>query len=182
MSELIADLELRVVEQNGREYFVNVAAEPTADGRWAAWLEFVPLDDTEPLLTDTETYQASREDVTYWASTLSEVFVQGAFARAKAETEFLERRAVATPTHPLVALDTPSALDPFAVFRLGKAMLQSRLLPLTRTELLTIISDYDLNPAQLSLARLTTAQLVTFIVTATEVQVLQGRSPTPSHT
>jgi hypothetical protein len=175
MSELIADLELRVVDQSGREYFVNVAAELTANGRWAAWLEFVPLDNTEPLLTDTETYQSTREDVTHWASTLSDVFVQGAFARARAEAEFLERRELATLTYPPVVLDTPAALDPFAVFRLGKDTLRARVRPLTRTELLTIIGEYDLNPAQLSLARLTTAQLVTFIVTATEVQVLQGR-------
>jgi len=174
MAELIADLQFRVVEQ-GREYFVNVAAEPAADGRWAAWLEFVPLDDTEPLLTDTESYQPTREAVAHWASTLSDVFVEGAFRRATAEAEFPVRRTIATPTHRLVALDSPAVLDPCEVFRLGKDALRSALRPLTHEDLLTIIRDFDLNPARLSLARLTTAQLVTFIVTATEVQALQGR-------
>jgi hypothetical protein len=173
MSEVIADLELRVVEPDGREFFVNVAAEPTEDGRWAAWLEFVPLDDTEPLLTDTESIQPTREAVTHWASTLGDVFVEGAFSRATAAAEFGVRRTVATPTHRLAALDSPAALDPFEFVRLGENALRSALRPLTHEELLTVIRDFDLNPAQLSLARLTTTQLVTFIVTATKVQALQ---------
>ena len=49
------------------------------------------------------------------------------------------------------------------------------LQPLTRAELLTIIDLHNLNPARLSLARLSTSQLITFIATATEAQVLQGR-------
>jgi hypothetical protein len=65
MSELVADLDYRVVGANGRECFVNVAAEPTGDGRWEAWLEFVLRDDSEPLLTNTETYQSTRADVVH---------------------------------------------------------------------------------------------------------------------
>jgi hypothetical protein len=44
-----------------------------------------------------------------------------------------------------------------------------------RAELLTIISSHNLNPAGVSLVRLSTSQLITFIVTATEAQILQGR-------
>ena len=50
------------------------------------------------------------------------------------------------------------------------------LRPLTRAELLSIIELHELNPAQLRLARLSTSQLITFIATATEAQVLQGRT------
>jgi hypothetical protein len=46
---------------------------------------------------------------------------------------------------------------------------------LTRPELVAIIQNYDLNPAGKSLTRLSDSQLVTFIVTAVEVQALQGR-------
>lgn len=46
MSEVITELDFRVVDEDGREYFVNVAAEPTVDGRWEAWLEFLPLGST----------------------------------------------------------------------------------------------------------------------------------------
>ena len=49
------------------------------------------------------------------------------------------------------------------------------LQPLTRPELLAVIELHHLNPARLSLARLSTSQLITFIATATEAQVAQGR-------
>ena len=65
--------------------------------------------------------------------------------------------------------------DPFEVLPLGKADLGARLRPLTRPELLAMIQKYDLNPAGKSLTRLSDSQLVTFIVTAVEVQALQGR-------
>jgi hypothetical protein len=81
MSEVIANLDYTVIDRSGREYYVNVAGEPTGDAQWEAWLEFVPLDDTDPLLTDTETTQHTRSAVAHWASTLSETYVQGAFDR-----------------------------------------------------------------------------------------------------
>jgi hypothetical protein len=46
---------------------------------------------------------------------------------------------------------------------------------LSRPELLGIINRYNLNPAEKSLIRLTDSQLVTFIVTAVEVQAIQSR-------
>ena len=70
----------------------------------------------------------------------------------------------------------PGALvDPFELFPLGKEALRARLGVLTRGQLLTIIATYDLNPAGLALGRLSASQLVTFIVTAAETQMLQGR-------
>lgn len=58
MTELLADLDHRVVDgATSREYFVNVVGEQMSDGTWEGWLEFVPLDDTEPVLTRTETRQ-----------------------------------------------------------------------------------------------------------------------------
>src|SRR5215204_4022311 len=135
MSEVIAHLDHTVVDHSGRKYYVNVASEPTADGQWEAWLEFLPLDDTDPLLTDTETTQPTHSAVAHWAMTLGETYVQGAFERA-------------TPQDSV---------------------------RIARAELLTIIERHDLNPARVSLARLSTSQVVTFIVTAAEAQMIQGR-------
>jgi hypothetical protein len=175
MPEIVAELDQRLVDADGREYFVNVAADQEADGRWAAWLEFVPLDDAEPLLTQPETYQSTLSDVSHWAGTLTDVFVEGAFTRAFPAASSAPPRAVATPIHPPTPLQPTPALDPFALLPLGKDTLRAQLRPLSRVELLTIIDAYELNPAALSLARLTTTQLVTFIVTAAEVQARQGR-------
>ena len=82
---------------------------------------------------------------------------------------------MASHLYEAVALASAAAIDPFEVFRLGKDVLRMELQPLTRAELLTIIDLHNLNPARLSVARLSTSQLITFIATATEAQVLQGR-------
>ena len=137
-------------------------------------LEFVPLDDTQPLLTDTETVQATRASVAHWAETLGEAYLKGAFERAAIEERALTQR-LATHIYEPVSLGSTAALDPFEVFALGKDVLRIELQPLTRAELLTIIERHHLNPADLSLSRLSTSQLITFIVTATEAQLLQGR-------
>src|SRR5215204_4508025 len=167
MSEVIAHLDHTVVDHSGRKYYVNVASEPTADGQWEAWLEFLPLDDTDPLLTDTETTQPTHSAVAHWAMTLGETYVQGAFERATPQDSVRIARA-ATPLYDDVPLASAADIDPFELVRLGKDVLRTQLQPLTRAELLTIIERHDLNPARVSLARLSTSQVVTFIVTAAE--------------
>jgi hypothetical protein len=174
MSEIIAHLDTTLVDQSGRSYYVNVAGEHTSKGHWEAWLEFVPLDATQPLLTDTETVQPTRAAVAHWAETLGDAYLQGAFERATLE-EAVPAQRLATATYEPVELALTAAIDPFEIFRLGKDVLRVELGPLTRAELLTVIQRHELNPAGLSLARLSTSQLITFIVTATEAQILQGR-------
>jgi hypothetical protein len=174
MSEVIANLDYTVVDQSGREYYANVAAEPTGDGQWEAWLEFIPLDDTVPLVTDTETTQLSRSAVAHWASSLGETYVRGAFERSTLD-ETRRTARIASPLYDEVPLASAAVIDPFELLPLGKDVLRTQLLPLTRAELLTIIQLHNLNPARVSLARLSTSQLITFIATATEAQVIQGR-------
>jgi hypothetical protein len=174
MSEIISHLDYTVTDQSGRSYYVNVAGEHTSEGHWEAWLEFLPLDDTDPLLSATETVQPTHSAVLHWAETLGEAYVQGAFERAGLQ-DALHTRRVATTLNEPVTLESAAVIDPFEVFRLGKDVLRVELQPLTRAELLTITELHNLNPARLSLVRLSTSQLVTFIATATEAQILQGR-------
>ena len=56
----------------------------------------------------------------------------------------------------------------------GKTGLRARLVALPRATLLAIIGAFGLNPARKSLAWLSQPQLITFIATATEVQVTSG--------
>jgi hypothetical protein len=179
MPESIAELNYAVTDNQGRQYFPTVVGEPIGN-RWEAWLEFVPTDDSPPLLTNTETHQATREDVVQWATLLDDVYLEGAFHRAvKATTS--APSAVRSPIsvlHPRIRVDSTGRFeDPFEMYRLGgKEGLRARLQPLARSELLLIIDQFGLDPARLSLARLTKSQLVTFIATAVEVQISQGRS------
>jgi len=172
MSEVIADLDTTVTSPDGHEYYVQVVGEQLPTRRWESWLEFVPLDGgLDVLLTNTETTQATREDVVRWAATLAPPYVQGAFARAIHVTT--GRRLVRN--YDATVADLVAPVDPFHVFQLGKPELRMRLRRLTRAELLAVIERYDLNPAGKSLTWLSDSQLVTFIVVAVEVQMLQGR-------
>jgi hypothetical protein len=173
MPEIIADLETTVVSPQHVEYYVQVVGEQMSSGIWEAWLEFVPLDDTlTVLITKTETTQSTREDVVRWSETLTATDVQGAFAGAVQPRggRTLVRRYVTTATAVLAPFDPFERLP-----LLGKAALRARLRTLSRPELLAIIRKYDLNPARTSLTRLSDSQLATFIVTAVEVQTVQGR-------
>jgi hypothetical protein len=170
MREIIVDLERTVLSAEGEEHYVQIAGEQRADGMWEAWLEFIPVDDSvEPMRTGVETTQPAREDVVRWSETLTDVYVQGAFTRAITAAD----RYVPVSYPAVTANDAP--LDPFEVLQLGKAALSARLRGLTRPELLAIIEKYKLNPAGKDLSRLRDSQLVTFIVTAADVQALLGR-------
>ena len=170
MAELIADLETTVVSPQTGEYYVQVVAEQLPSGLWEAWLEFVPLaDDEAVLMTDTETTQSSREDLVSWAATVTPVYLEGAFARA----ELVSGQRSLTRTYDATVGEIP--FDPFEMLQLvGKEGMRVRLRALTRAELLAVIGEYGLNPAAKSLVRLSDSQLVTFIVTAVEVQSARG--------
>lgn len=132
---------------------------------------------SEPLLTPTETTQASRADVVRWADALTDTYVEGAFDRAaQATTEttprVIARRIVADSAEDAaVAAALQSQLpDPFALYMNGVTAMRARLAVLPRWMLLDIIETFGLNPAGKSLSWLSNPQLVTFIVTAVEVQ------------
>ena len=176
--ESIAELNY-IVTDEGRQYFPAVVAELIGD-RWEAWLEFVPTDDSPPLLTNTETHQSTREDVVQWATLLDDVYLDGAFRRAVQATASAHPavRAPISVVNPPVAVHGTGQLfeDPFETYRVrGKQGLRAELQPLARSELVLIIANFGLNPARLSLAQLTKSQLVTFIATAVEVQISRGR-------
>src|SRR5918995_287901 len=65
-------------------YRARVYGQPMDDGRWSGSLVFVPVGGGRLIGTDRETTQSTLADLTYWASGLSEVYLQGALARALA--------------------------------------------------------------------------------------------------
>jgi hypothetical protein len=179
MSELIAHLPFRVMDSQGREFYVSVVGAPRPDGEWEAWLEYVPLDDTDVLVTPIETTQPNRATLERWADALTEIYVEGALSRAVAVTvDTLSPRILASRGETVAAVvrATVDLPDPFELYSLGRERMRSRLSALPRVTLLEIITAFELNPAGKSLAWLSDHQLVTFIVTATEVQIRQGRT------
>jgi hypothetical protein len=170
MAEVITELQTSLIGPGNHEYYVQVVGEQLATGRWEVWLEFVPLDDNlDVLVTKVETTQQTPGDVLHWSATLTDVYLKTAFAGA------LSAGSISGVARTYSSTVGAAPLDPFDVLRLGADILRAKLRPLSRGELLATIDNFGLNPAQKSLARLSDSQLVTFIVTAVEVQALQGR-------
>ena len=176
MIELVTDLPYRIVDAAASEYYASVAAEQRPDGMWEAWLEYVPTDETDPLVTPTETTQSSRADVVRWANALTDTYVEGAFERAVEATLVTSPRVVARRASADSAVDPVAATvrgelpDPFELYASGVTTMRIRLATLPRSMLLDTIEAFGLNPAGKSLTWLSDAQLVTFIVTAVDVQ------------
>lgn len=172
--ELVLDLEPAVTAENGLLHRATVVARAAPDGHWNAWLEFVSPDSQDVLRTGIETHQATEIDLHHWATTLSDVYLRGALDRALASAAetVAHRRAVAQAANEKRGVVAP--IDPFELFALGEHVLRRELQLFRRATLLALIINYDLNPRALDLSKFTKEQLVTFIVTAVEVQ--QARS------
>ncbi|HEV8320567.1 MAG TPA: ATP-dependent Clp protease ATP-binding subunit ClpX [Myxococcota bacterium] len=75
-----------IFETNGRFYRARARADPLLDGRWGAYLSFVPTHGGRALTTDYETKQRAIESIAVWAVRISPVYLEGALRRAIART------------------------------------------------------------------------------------------------
>ena len=84
MPELIHQHVEQVRDSNGVIYSVLIYGEGRDDGTWEGWIEFHPVEKAGPVLrTGRETSQPNKEALSYWASGLETVYLEGAFARAR---------------------------------------------------------------------------------------------------
>jgi hypothetical protein len=83
MLTLAHDYEEPLTSSTG-SYRARVYGLRRPDGRWAGSLVFVPVGGGRLIATGTETTQSTLADLAYWASGLSEVYLQGALARGLA--------------------------------------------------------------------------------------------------
>jgi hypothetical protein len=136
----------------------------TPIGLWEGWLEFTPVGREIPsIATDRETTQPNRTDLDYWASGLSNVYLEGALQRAIARNSATEipddalaapstaqraaRRAPAASTKVAAGIRRHAVLDPFAVYAQGEEVLRKELHALSLDHLATIVDAYDLEVA-----------------------------------
>jgi hypothetical protein len=186
MAEVLRSVD-GVLEADGVGYVARVVGRQGSDGMWEGWLEFAPVTpaagDAPVLATGVETRQPAWEHLTYWATGLSGVYVEGAFDRARdpltVTARARERPLTEAPApRPLVTEEPPpvdAVLDPFEIGSRSLSILRQELSALNRPRLLNIIAAYDLNPAANDLSWMTDAQLATFIVTAVEAILVRGR-------
>jgi hypothetical protein len=79
---LIAQHPTKIIQGNST-YTVWLCGEERPDGTWEGWLEFHPINASQPVLrTDQETSQPNRAALEYWAG-LESIYLEGARARAQ---------------------------------------------------------------------------------------------------
>jgi hypothetical protein len=74
-----------VVDTDGTVYMARVLGGPAEDGTWEAVIEF-QSPNGRLLWTPVETRQPNIADLVYWSTSLTPIYVEGALARADAET------------------------------------------------------------------------------------------------
>jgi hypothetical protein len=178
MAETFLRFAQPIAGSGGRQYEARVCGAPRSGGTWEGWIEFVPLDGGEPVRSSRETTQPNRADTEYWATGLTEVYLEGALQRA------LNPLTVAPPAPapppifdgpapPAVsgASDEPvvSVLDPFSVYEKGEAVLRKQLSALSAWHIVNIIRAYELaDEDAAALSRLPSDVLIELVVSGVQ--------------
>jgi hypothetical protein len=81
---LVHELE-EVVDTDGTVYSARVLGAPAEDGMWEGLIEF-ESPRGRVLWTPIETRQSDLASLVYWSTSLTPIYVEGALARADAET------------------------------------------------------------------------------------------------
>ena len=82
MSTMLETFESIVRDASGDSYKVLLHGKSRPHDTWQGWLEFIRERDGQHFETGVETTQPNAEAVRYWATGLSDTFLDGALARA----------------------------------------------------------------------------------------------------
>ncbi len=189
MAEVLVSFDSPVSDELGT-YHARAVGRQAEDGMWDGWLEFLPIDGgPEVLVGGVETRQPEHHDLTYWATGLTPVFLEGALARARnpvtvrvrsIEAPFSSapapRSVTVTRTMPI---GPEPVLDPFEIGARNLDVLRQELGALNRPRLLNIITAYELNPAGEDVSWMSDRQLIQFIITAVDTQMAQRAARSP---
>jgi hypothetical protein len=107
MDEVLIRYDTVLRGRDGRTYGVQACGRARADGMWEGWLEFLPADGTDRVASARETSQPNRDDLVYWATGLTDAYLDGALLRTLTPTE-PARPATPAPT----PYDEPGAPAP----------------------------------------------------------------------
>lgn len=187
MAEVLVQFQEPVSSAEGTFYTARVCGRPAPDGGWEGWIEFVPGDGSPVLRSQRETRQPDRDALLYWATGLTQVYLEGSLGRTL-EPPRPPRQAVhVEPAYdgPAPSPWTPPApaaqavLDPFSVYAKGEDLLRQELNALSEWHLRNIIRAYGLLDADTpEIQALTRAELAERIVLAVRLSVenLAGRT------
>ena len=179
MAELIRKYDTRLRGRDERRYAAQACGRVRDDGLWEGWLEFLPLEDGDPVVSHRETTQPNREDLVYWASGLTDPYLDGALLRALTEGAVVPAPEPGAPVSDAPAPHNPgggrpgsverprAVLDPFHVHAEGDDILRGQLNALSAGQLRNIVRAYRLSALEPGdLAQLSKQELVTLITEA----------------
>ena len=145
-----------LLSAEGRAFRARACGREVEDGRWEGWIEFVPEDGAPVLRSARETTQPNRQDLAYWSTGLSGVFLEGSLERTlrlplRRPAAPIETAAYAAP-HPGPGHESgagdgpvgPAILDPFSVYAKGRDLLRDELRALEPWHLRNVIRAYRL--------------------------------------
>lgn len=81
MPVTLARFDAPIRGRNGVTYYANACARQRQDGLWEGWIEFANNEGGQIRRTTRETTQPNLQDVTYWATGLTPVYLEGALDR-----------------------------------------------------------------------------------------------------
>jgi len=81
MAMVVLTFQSTLVTTEGKKYIVRACGEQRRH-LWQGWVEFVPVDGSQTLVSPCETTQPNLTDLEYWATGLLPIYLEGAFERA----------------------------------------------------------------------------------------------------
>jgi hypothetical protein len=181
MAEVILQFQTQLRGRDDRVYGVQACGRERPDHTWEGWLEFAPLDGSDPVISERETTQPNREDLEYWASGLTDPYLDGALIRALTVTKPVrpapppESPASDAPAPhvrpaPATSASAPAAvLDPFHVYAEGDEVLRGQLHALSASQLRNIVRAYHMSDQGAhELERMREPELIRIIMHAAE--------------
>lgn len=180
MAEVLVEFDAAFPGPGGARYAPRACARMAEDGRWEGWIEFSDVETGAVIRSARETTQPSRDDVMYWATGLTRVYLEGALDRALTPDRRPEPRLQVEPafdgpaptTH--VADRAPIArpvLDPFEVYVQGERVLRQELSALDIDHLRGIIRAHGLDGGVAAVSPLASV-LVEYIVAEVRARAL----------
>jgi hypothetical protein len=182
VAETLLQFHMHVAAPDGELYEARACGSPLPGGTWQGWIEFIPVNGGEPLRSPRETTQPNRADTEYWATGLTDVYLEGALRRALEKPLAVPVRrppqpsvfAGPAPSRVVTQADTAptSILDPFSVYEKGESLLRRQLMALSAWHLVNIALEYELTELNVeALNRLPAAELIELIVRGVRAEI-----------
>ncbi|MFL6193248.1 MAG: hypothetical protein ACJ75H_03700 [Thermoanaerobaculia bacterium] len=152
MAEVLVQFQEPLSSPDGVFYTARVCGRPAADGGWEGWIELIPEDGSTPLRSQRETRQSDRDALLYWATGLTQVYLEGSLQRTLEPFRPPRQALTVEPAFdgPAPGPWSPTApsaqavLDPFSVYVKGEELLRQELNALSEWHLRNIVRAYAL--------------------------------------